>query len=205
MRPPLARAGRAVPPLQAACRFAEACTCERPARTLQPRRSGRCARAVREWIADAVTLHASPERHARDAERRGGALPVPAMIVQDAQDAGALVRPEAAVARWGGAHRGGEVIAGCGREDQERLERVLQLADVAGPGMVEKRTQLCGRRHDEARPVTPVERGDEVADEQRKIGPTLPKRRQLDGEHPEPVVEIPPEGAGLDHAPELAI
>src|SRR5262249_61416483 len=129
--------------LAGAVPISEARTCERPARTLQPRCSGRCARAVRERISDAVALHAPPECHARDAERRGGALPVPAMIVQDAQDARALVRPEAAVEGWSPAHRGGEVIASGGGEDQDRLERVLQLADVAGPGMVAAPAQPC--------------------------------------------------------------
>src|SRR5256885_16104848 len=62
---------------------------------LKRRRSGRFTRRHAERIADAVPLHAPPERDARDAERGGGALPVPAMLVEHAHDARALVDPQA--------------------------------------------------------------------------------------------------------------
>src|SRR2546429_7456560 len=48
---------------------------------LKRRRSGRFMRRHAERIAGAVPLHAPPERDARDAQRGGGALPVPAMLV----------------------------------------------------------------------------------------------------------------------------
>src|SRR6476660_2643905 len=60
------------------------------------RASGRFTRRGGERIADAVPFHPSPERDARDAERRGGALAVPAMLVEHAQDARPLVEEEPA-------------------------------------------------------------------------------------------------------------
>src|SRR3989442_8782402 len=62
---------------------------------LKRRRSGRFTRRRDERIADAVPLHAPPERDARDAERGGRALPVPAVLVEHAQDAPALVDHQA--------------------------------------------------------------------------------------------------------------
>ena len=54
-------------------------------------------------------------------------------------------------------------------------------------------------------PCRRLKRGDEVGHEQRQVGAPLAQRRQLDGEHAQPVVEVAPEGARLDHAPQLAI
>src|SRR5262245_51104514 len=54
-------------------------------------RSARFTRLGAERIADAVPLHPAPERDPRDAERVCGALAVPAMLVEHAHDARALV------------------------------------------------------------------------------------------------------------------
>src|SRR5689334_19808263 len=62
---------------------------------MKRRGSGRFSRGRHvDRVADAVALHASPERDARDAERRRGALAVPAVRLEHAQDARALVDDE---------------------------------------------------------------------------------------------------------------
>src|SRR5262245_31022980 len=94
---------------QVACRSTGAIGPGPARRELQRRRSGRCARIGPERIADAVPLHAAPQRNPRDPEGGRGALAVPAMVVQHAEDARALVRPEAAGQSRRGTEHGGEI------------------------------------------------------------------------------------------------
>ena len=58
-------------------------------------RSGRFTRGRAERVADAVALHPPPECDAGDTERRRRALPVPAVLLEHAQDTRALVHTEA--------------------------------------------------------------------------------------------------------------
>src|SRR6058998_2857964 len=142
---------------------------------LKRRRSGRFMLRHAERIADAVPLHAPPERDARDAERGGGALPVPAMLVEHAQDARALVDHETRRGRLAPREQLGQLDALGAGEDEERLEHVLELAHVAGPGVLEERTQRPGRGERESLAVCAVEAGDEVLDESRQVLAPLPE------------------------------
>src|SRR6266566_842822 len=169
------------------------------------RRSGRFTRRHAERIADAVPLHAPPERDARDAERGGGALPVPAMLVEHAHDARALVDHQAGRGRLAPREQLGQLHALRAGKDEERLEHVLELAHVAGPGVLEERAERAGRREREGRALRAVEARDEVLDERREVVAPLSKRRERDREHAQPIVQIAAELARLDHAPEVAV
>src|SRR6185295_18255168 len=100
-------------------------------------------------------------------ERGGGALTVPAMCVEDAQDALALVECEA---------DGGTVPAG---EQLGQLDaaRVRQRAHVSRPGVLEEGPESAGVRQRERRPVRAVEAGDEVLDQEREVLTPLAERR----------------------------
>src|SRR5262249_47471607 len=138
------------------------------AAAMKQRRSGRFTER-RERIADAVALHATPERHARDAERGGGALPVPAVRLEHAQEPRALVGPEAPATGRVALERLREVDARRVRHREHGLERVLELADIAGPRVLEKRPARVRARRDERRPVTLVEALHEMRDERRQV------------------------------------
>src|SRR2546428_2841527 len=159
------------------------------------RRSGRFTRRHAERIADAVPLHAPPERDARDAERGGGALPVPAMLVEHAYDAPALVDHPARRGRLAPREQLGQLHALRACTDEERREHVLDLAHVAGPGVLEERAERAGRREREGRALRAVEARDEVLDERRKVVAPLPERRGGGRRHPQAVAENPA-GAG---------
>src|SRR2546428_3109805 len=159
------------------------------------RRSGRFTRRHAERVADAVPLHAPPERDARDAERGGGTLPVPAVLVEHAHDARALVHHQAGRGRLAPREQLGQLHALRAGEDEERLEHVLELAHVAGPGVLEERAERAGRREREGRALRAGEARDEVLDERREGVAPLSKRRGRDREHPQAVAENPA-GAG---------
>src|SRR5262249_26599092 len=90
-------------------------------------------------------------------------------------------------------------------EHKERLERVLELAHVAGPRVLEERAQRRLGGHLKRRAVAPVEARDEVLDEERHVLAPLAERRQLNGEDAPPLGEIAPDLARLDHTPEIAV
>src|SRR6185295_19113133 len=96
---------------------------ERDGRVLKRRRSGRFTHGRTEWIADAVALHAPPERDARDTERGRRALPVPAMVLEHAQDARALVAHKPAAVRARAGEDVAELRPARTRQNAERLER----------------------------------------------------------------------------------
>src|SRR5262249_59585264 len=123
-------------------------------------------------------LEASPQRDARDAERGGGPLAVPPVRLEHVEDTTPLVDHEPA---RGAALAAEEVFeAGSRRagENQQRFERVLELAHVAGPGMGGERAQRRGTRRGEGGGVRAVEAGDEVLDEQREGLPPPPEGRE---------------------------
>src|SRR2546426_4035760 len=168
---------------------------------LKRRRSGRFTRRHAERIADAVPLHAPPERDARDAERGGGALPVPAMLVEHAYDAPALVDHQAGRGRLAPREHRGQLHALRAGKDEERLEHVLELAHVAGPGVLEERAESAARREGGGRALRAVEARDEVLDERREGVAPLSKRRERDREHAPPLVEIAAETGPPHPAP----
>src|SRR2546428_4411980 len=171
---------------------------------LNRRRSGRFTRRHAERIADAVPLHAPPERDARDAERGGGALSVPAMLVEHAHDARALVDHQAGRGRLAPREHRGQLHALRACTDEERREHVLDLAHVAGPGVLEERAERAGRREREGRALRAVEARDEVLDERREVVAPLSKRRERDCEQGQPLAQIAAGTARPRHGPEGA-
>ena len=74
-------------------------------------------------------------------------------------------------------------------EHHDALDGVLELADVAGPLVVDERAQRLGRHLDGAA-VLHVELAQEVIDEHRDLLPTLAERRDADLDDVETVVEV---------------
>ena len=76
-------------------------------------------------------------------------------------------------------------------QDRRALDDVAQLADVAGPRIVLEKVHrlLVDRAHRFA--VARVELVEEVLHEQRNVLLAIAQRRQLDGEHVQPVVAGP--------------
>src|SRR5439155_910997 len=142
---------------------------------------------------------------ARDAERGGGPLPIPAVLVEHAQDARALVDHQAGRGRLPPREQLGQLHALDAGEDEERLEHVLELAHVAGPGVLEERPQRAGGREREGGAMRAVEARDEVLDERRQVFAPLPERRERDREHAQAIVEVAAKLPRLDHAPEVAV
>ena len=113
---------------------------------------------------DAQLVHPPPESAPAHAERLGGAIPVPAVRRERLDDPLALgVRSELVGAAGcrprprRGAERGASALAKLRREilDLDRLpgaerdrvfERVLELADVAGPGVASRGRSVCRAR-----------------------------------------------------------
>src|SRR5262245_49397065 len=205
MRPPSPRRERRAVSVHGSCRACWPECSHADGWLLHPGCSARCTAARCQRGPNAVPLHAPPQRHARDAERGGGPLPIPAVIVQHAEDASALVGPEGPIERRRAPEQSREVVSLGGSQDEQRLERVLELAHVARPGVVEQRAKRSRWRRREARAVAAIERGDEVGDQQRDVGAALAQGREADGQHAQSVVEIAPKRPGLDHAPELPV
>ena len=82
-------------------------------------------------------------------------------------------------------------LADGGRE----LQRVLELAHVPGPVVGEERAQRLGREAQRAAGARARTREEEDGDGLDVLSP-LAQRRQLDGEHLQPIVEVLAEGAG---------
>ena len=90
-------------------------------------------------------------------------------------------------------------------EDDGALEDVLQLADVAGPVVVEERLHRLGG-HGRDRPlVLPRRARDERVDEERDVLLALPQRREADGDDAEAVEEVLAELPFLDEAAEVGV
>src|SRR5213078_3889198 len=130
---------------------------------------------------DAVLAQLLPQGGAVDAEQRGGLGPLALAQLEDAQDVGALevverrdvVGGEGLERGWrgGGAARGdvGDVEHVAGGEDDGALDRVLELAHVAGPGL---RDEVGDRGLGELEPAAlGAQRGilGEVARERRDV------------------------------------
>ncbi len=82
-------------------------------------------------------------------------------------------------------------------EHQRALERVFQLAHVAGPGPARQRLDRGGR--DRGRPpVAPGGPGQHVVDQRRHVLGPLAQRRQLDRHHAQAVEEVLAKAPGGD-------
>src|SRR6266566_3190738 len=106
------------------------------------------------------------------------------------------------------AHGGGQVVQRDRVGDRERegaLDRVLQLAHVAGPAVDAQALHRLGgealRRH----LVLAAEALEEVLDQQRDVLRPGAQRRQREVHHVEAVVEVLPEAAGPHLALEVAV
>ncbi len=77
---------------------------------------------------------------------------------------------------------------------------MLELADIAEPIVrAEPLEVMVGQA--ESGPLEPGARPlEEVCGEQRDVGSSFSKRRQLDRERAQTIVEIPPEAPGIDFA-----
>ena len=89
--------------------------------------------------------------------------------------------------------------------DQGPLDGILQLPDVAGPGVSDQElTSLVA----EARLATPhplAQTAQEIFGEDENVSGALPQRRERNAEYREPVVEVRAEGAGLDQMLQIPV
>src|SRR5690554_687835 len=188
------------------------------------------ALAARALLAgDAETLAALPQRLAADAELLGQLrLAHPVLVLEDevleVVLQGEVVLTALGRGRLGGSLLGGSGLTGGGSggagrgepqvvrmdqvalgEDHAPLQGVLQLAHVAGPGVV---VDLAAGGPGEAQPLALMalarllQQG--VGDHQHVIL-ALPQRRQVDLHHVEAVVEVESELAGLRQGAQVAV
>ncbi len=94
---------------------------------------------------------------------------------------------------------------GLGGKEHHRLDGVLELADVAGPGVTAEDLEGCGRQRPAGLAVTACRLGQEVLGQPREVGQALPQRRQIDLDHAEAEAQIVAEGAFPDHGVEVAV
>lgn len=83
-------------------------------------------------------------------------------------------------------------------QDDRALHEVAQLTDVARPGVALHEADDAGREQLKALLVLGREDLEEVAGQKRDVPAALPQRRQVDGHHAQPVVEVLAEPALLD-------
>ena len=89
--------------------------------------------------------------------------------------------------------------------DDRTSDPVLELADVAGPVVAPERAQRAGGEARHGPGLGPVGPAQDVAGQERDVGPTLAEGRDADRELVEPVVEVGPEGAGLHRRGQRAV
>src|SRR5262249_42349336 len=147
----------------------------------------------------------SVERLARDAEAAGGGG-LRGQGVQPLQDQRQLEagekRGERRERRRASADRGREMVRPdtlvVADGEHEAVDLVLQLAHVARPRVVRQRVERLRCEACRLPPLLALEAGEEARREERDLADALAERRHLDREDGQPVVEIPPEPAGLD-------
>src|SRR3989475_895322 len=164
--------------------------------------SGALSRALR----NAVLPHLGVQRGTAEAEQRRRGLLVPARALQRLQNRRALDLFQRARGHLGGGdgRRGaavsGKVLEGLGqigrrdlasaRDEHGALDRVLQLADVARPGVGEEAAiRLGGDRVDRPRVLGGVAL-EEGAHQDRNVLAPLAQRRHRDRHRVDPEVEI---------------
>jgi hypothetical protein len=82
-----------------------------------------------------------------------------------------------------------------GGEKNSALDKIFELADVAGPGIVREGVHGVGGNVLDGFVEAAADFLDEVADEEGNILAALAQRRDVDGENVEAVVEFAAEGA----------
>src|SRR5262249_33715158 len=85
-----------------------------------------------------------------------------------------------------------------GDREHHAVDLVLQLADVAGPGVAREAIERFGGEAARLPALLALEAGKEARREQGHVGGTLAQRRDPDREDAEPVVEVATEASGLD-------
>src|SRR5258708_32312113 len=93
----------------------------------------------------------------------------------------------------------------CLTDDDGPLDDILQLADVARPRIRQEQIQRFFADSADALACFPRETRDVVLNQQRDVLFSFPQRGNLNGEHVEPVKQIPPEGAHCDGRVQIAI
>ena len=92
-----------------------------------------------------------------------------------------------------------------GGEDDRALDDVLQLADVARPGVANQGLHDRGRDGLDPPAHPPGELLGEMADQPRDVVAALAQRRQHEREHVQAVVEVAAEAAVGDHLRQVAV
>ena len=135
---------------------------------------------------------------------------------QVALDLGQRSRPTgaalagAAAGRHAGAGGAGEVdgvradLAAAG-EQHRAVDDVLELADIAGPGVGEQQPAGLGRERPRRQPVLLGEAGGEVVGEQADVGGALAQRRDPQGDDVEAEVEVLAKAAGGNGLAQVAV
>src|SRR3989441_475256 len=170
------------------------------------RRGGVVVTGLRSTLRDAMLAHLRVERRAPEPEQRRRGLLVPLRRLERAQDGGTLDLLERADGHFGGCDRRrhpglgvralerlGEILEGDLRStshEHRALERVLELADVAGPCVGEQ--PPVGLRLDA--PDVPAVLGaialQERADQDRDVLPALAQRRDVDRDGVDPEEQV---------------
>src|SRR5690606_17914791 len=90
-------------------------------------------------------------------------------------------------------------------EEQAALDDVLELADVAGPGMPEEALHRAVGHPAHVLLELGAEVAEEVLDQERDVALALAQRRQAHLDHVEPVVEVLAEAALPDLLQQIAV
>src|SRR5581483_1733890 len=90
-------------------------------------------------------------------------------------------------------------------EDEDALDEVLELADVAGPRVAEEGVDRLGTERLLRDPHLAALRLREVAEEEQEVVAALAQRGQVHGHDVQTVVEVGPEAAVLDREREVAV
>src|SRR5260221_10007306 len=138
-----------------------------------------------EVLADQIALDFGQ----RSAGEIGSGAPRGATSASDADGLGNVVQPED------------------GRPSQENhaLERVLELAHVAGPIVAQEPGARLGCEPPDGPPMLRGELGEKVIDEQRDVSLALAERRHLHGHDAQPVEKVFSESSRRDHLAEVAV
>src|SRR5690606_10310394 len=116
---------------------------------------------------------------------------------------------EGSAARRGGIRDGIRQIAEPERvrsaQHGRAFDHVLELAHVAGPGVVGELLQHLGTDPESRAPVLPAVEAEEVIHEQRDVLAPSTERRRLDRDHVETVIKILAKAPRLDLGEQIAV
>ena len=163
-----------------------------------------------------VLLHPIAERVAREPEPSGGAGHVPARLLERLDELPPLIqllglRPRARVRRERRAARAfAETKARRAHDRRLRQQRhprhhVSELADVAGPSIAEQRLAGVVGQRAGGPAVVGAGTGQEVLGQPQDVPGPLAQRRQPDGQHRQPVVQLFAETPGPHRRLEVVV